>query len=75
MTRIKPKRYIVWFHDRDIDLSNPGEALRYYEQVLTYGRAEDIRELDLSLIREYLPRMNLPRPVRRLWEDYFNAHR
>ncbi|MGI6162853.1 MAG: hypothetical protein ACOYEQ_02865 [Bacillota bacterium] len=29
--RIKPKKHIVWFHDREIDLSDPTEALRYYE--------------------------------------------
>ncbi len=50
MIGMKPKRHIVWFHDRDIDLSNPGEALRYYEQVLTHGRAEDIRQLDLDAV-------------------------
>ncbi len=72
---MKPKRHIIWFHDREIDLSDPSQAARYYEQVLTHGRAEDIRELDLSLIREHLPKMRLPVPVRRLWEDYLDAHR
>jgi hypothetical protein len=73
--RIKPKKHIVWFHDREIDLSDPTEALRYYEQVLTHGRAEDIRELDLTDVRKYLPDMKLPRAVRHLWEDYFHAFR
>jgi len=74
VTRVKPKRHIVWFHDREIDLSDPAQVRRYYEQVLTHGRAEDVRELDISAIRQYLPAMNLPRPIRHLWEDYLDAH-
>lgn len=74
MTTVKPKRYIVWFHDRDIDLSDPRQAKVYYEQVLTHGRAEDVAGLDQGTIRRLLPEMNLPSAVRRLWEDWFDAH-
>ena len=38
----------------------------------THGRAEDIAELDWEEIKQLLPELNLPKEVRRLWEDYFN---
>lgn len=74
MSRIKPKRYIVWFHDREIDLGDPAQEKRYYEQVLTRGRAEDVATLNRETIRRLLPEMRLPEAVRHLWEDWFHAH-
>lgn len=75
MSKIRPKRHIVWFHDREIDLSDPAQEQRYFQQVLTHGRAEDVAALDLTAIRRLLPNMHVPPAVRRLWEDWFNAHR
>lgn len=70
MIKIKPPRHIVWFHDRDVDLDDADQRKRYYEQVLTYGRAEDVAKLEKEEIRRLLPEMRLPTTVRRLWEDY-----
>ena len=75
MTKVRPKRHIVWFHDREIDLRDPAQQLRYYEQVLTHGRAEDIAALDERTIQRLLPDMLLPANVRRLWEDWLDARR
>lgn len=68
---MKPKRYIVWSKD-EIDLNDPWQRKWYIQQVLTHGRAEDIAELDWNEIKQLLPELNLPKEVRRLWEDYFN---
>ncbi|MBI5166243.1 MAG: hypothetical protein HY998_00695 [candidate division NC10 bacterium] len=68
---MKPKRYIVWSTDKEIDLNDPWQRKWYINQVLTYGRAEDIAELDWDEVRRLLPELNLPLRVRRLWEDYF----
>ncbi len=71
--KIKPKRYIVWSTDKEIDLDDPRQRKWYIEQVLSHGRAEDIAELNWDEVRRLLPELNLPGRVRRLWEDYF-AH-
>jgi len=65
------KRYIVWSKN-EIDLADPWQRKWYIQQVLTHGRAEDIAELDWEEIKQLLPEINLPKEVRRLWEDYFN---
>jgi hypothetical protein len=68
---MQPKRYIVWSKN-DIDFKDPWQKKWYIQQVLTHGRAEDIAELDWVEIKRLLPEFNLPKPVRLLWEDYFN---
>jgi len=68
--KIKPKRYIVWSTD-EIDLDDPWQRKRYIEDVLTYGRTEDIIELDLTEVRKILPELEVPKEVRRLWNDFF----
>jgi len=73
MTKIKPKSYIVWSTNKEIDLDDPWQRKWYIKQVLTHGRAEDIAELDWEEIKELLPELDLPKELRSLWEDYFNA--
>ena len=68
---MQPKRYIVWSKN-EIDLADPWQRKWYIQQVLTHGRAEDIAELDWEEIKRLLPEINLPKDVRRLWEDYFD---
>jgi hypothetical protein len=68
---IKPKRYIVWSTDREIDIENPFLRKWYIKQVLTKGRAEDIAELDWDEIKKLLPELELPKEIKSLWEDYF----
>lgn len=67
---MQPKRYIVW-SKKDIDLSDPWQRKWYIQQVLTYGRTEDIAELDWDEVKKILPEFNLAKDIRRLWEDYF----
>jgi hypothetical protein len=69
--RMRPKRYIVWSTNKEIDLNDPWQRKWYIGEVLANGRAEDIAELDWEEVRRLLPELNLPRRVRRLWEDYF----
>jgi len=69
--KIKPKRYIVWSTNKEIDLDNPSQRKWYIEEVLSNGRAEDIAELDWDEVRRLLPELNLPKRIRHLWEDYF----
>jgi hypothetical protein len=69
-----PRRYIVW-SKKDIDLSDPFQKKWYLTQVLTHGNAEDVAELDWSEIKLMLPDLNLPRYIRRLWEDILDVNR
>ncbi len=68
---MRPKRYIVWSTNKEVDLTDPWQRKWYIKQVLTHGRTEDIAELDWDEVRRLLLELNLPRRVRRLWEDYF----
>lgn len=69
--KIKPKRYIVWSTDKEIDLDDLFQRKWYIEQVLSHGRAEDVAELDWVEIKRLLPELNVPARVRKLWEAYF----
>lgn len=68
---VRPKRYIVWSTDKEIDLNDPWQKKWYIGEVLCNGRAEDIAELDWIEVKRLLPELNLPQRVRKLWEGYF----
>lgn len=57
MTKIRPKRYIVWSTNKEIDLSDPWQRKWYIGEVLSNGRAEDIAELDWDEVRKLLPEL------------------
>lgn len=69
---MRPKRYIVW-STNDIDLTDPFQRTWYLKQVLTHGRAEDIAALDWDELERLIPRLDLPREISALWEEYFKA--
>ena len=66
-----PPRHIVWSTDR-VDLSDPFQRRWYLRQVLMNGRAEDIRQLDLSEVERELDDLQLPAHLVRLWTRFFN---
>ena len=72
MTLVNPPRYIVWSTDQ-LDLSDPYQRRWYLQQVLTHGRSEDIRSLDLEEIRRELENLNLPPDVYSLWKSFLMA--
>ncbi|MGD2085484.1 MAG: hypothetical protein PVH61_04790 [Candidatus Aminicenantes bacterium] len=67
-----PKKYIVWSKD-ELDLQDPFQKKWYYRQVLMNGRTEDVAAIDWEEIKKYLPGLNLPAHINRVWESYFNA--
>lgn len=67
------KRYIVWSKNK-IDMTDKWQKKWYIQQVLTYGRAEDIAELNWEEIRLFLDEITLPLNVKRLWQDYLSTH-
>ena len=71
---MQTKRHIVW-SKKEIDLNDDFQKRWYMQQVLTYGRAKDIQELNLEEIKENLHYITLPREVKKLWKNYFNAER
>ena len=72
MTTLRPPNYIVWSTDQ-VDLSDPFQRRWYIQQVLTHGRAEDIRSLDLDEIAVVLDELILPEDVRSLWQSFFKT--
>ena len=68
MTSFHPRRHIVWSTDR-LDLSDPFQRRWYLRQVLTHGRAEDIRTLDFAEIRRELENLDLPPDIYSLWKS------
>ena len=67
-----PPPHIVWSTDR-IDLSDPYQRRWYLRQVLTHGRAQDIRNLDLEEIRRDLEELELPPEVYSLWKSFLTT--
>ena len=65
----KPPRHIVWSTDT-VDLSDPFQRRWYLRQVLLYGRAEDVRTLDLGEVANQLSDLNLPPHVESLWRAF-----
>ncbi len=72
--KIRPKRYIVW-SKKEVDISDPFQKKWYMKQVLTHGRTEDIVLLEWREIKAFLPELNLPKEIKRLWEDYFDVRK
>jgi len=69
MAVLRPPIYIVWSTDK-IDLSDPFQLRWYMQQVLTHGRMEDIRALDLEEVAAVLDNLSLPEDVRSLWQRF-----
>lgn len=74
MTTLHPPAYIVWSTDQ-IDLSDPFQRCWYIQQVLTHGRAEDIRTLSLDEVAAVLDEIILPEDVRSLWQRFLETRR
>ena len=62
-------RHIVWSTD-SLDLNDPFQRRWYVQQVLSHGRTEDVRALDLKEVARLLPDLDLPDHIDRLWRLY-----
>ena len=71
---ITPARHLVWSTDK-IDLEDPFQRKWYIRQVLTHGRAEDIRRLDLQEVECLLDVLLLPSDVCATWRRYLEWRR
>ena len=69
MAVFHPPRHIVWSTDH-LDLSDPFQRRWYLRQVLLHGRAEDIRQLDLTEVERELDELHLPDNLLRLWKRF-----
>ena len=63
------------FWDYDIsekDLDNENTFVFYLSRILNNGCYQDVREIPVEIIREYLGRLHLSRKVRKFWEWYLH---
>ena len=72
MTILHPPTYIVWSTDQ-VDLSDPFQRRWYIQQVLTYGRMEDVCAMNLDEIEAVLDELFLPENVRSLWQVFLES--
>lgn len=69
---IHPPRHLVWSTDT-IDLRDPFQKRWFLRQILMYGRAQDIRALELAEIEKELDNLDLPEEIKRLWQRYLES--
>jgi hypothetical protein len=65
----KIPRYIVWSTDH-VDQSDPFQRRWLLRQILTHGKAEDIRALDWDEIKRELDYLDLPQEIDSLWRTF-----
>jgi len=65
-------RYIVW-STNTIDRTDPFQRRWLLRQILTYGRAQDIRALDLREVARELPVLDLPPHIHNLWQKFLES--
>lgn len=76
--KVIPKRYLFWFlkKGKPLDLTEPSVLDMYVQQIITRGRAEDVKVLlekvNLEEFKRSLRRIGgfLPKDVRKFWEDF-----
>ena len=66
---VHPPRHLVWSTDK-IDLNDPFQKRWLLRQTLMYGRAEDIRGLNLDEIKQALVELDLSSEIVSLWRRY-----
>lgn len=67
-------RHILWSTDT-LDLTDPFQRTWYLRQALMYGRAEDIRSLDLDEVARRLDDLDLPPALDDLWRRFLEMRR
>lgn len=75
--RIVAEKRLFWFlkDKARLDLSDPGMLEMYIQQIITHGRAKDIKtlfsRLGLAQFKDAFRRVSrfLPFEVRKFWED------
>jgi hypothetical protein len=59
-------RHLVWSTDR-LDLTDPFQRRWLLRQILTHGKEQDIRDLDLGEVERELDHLDLPPDIDNLW--------
>jgi hypothetical protein len=65
---VKVNRRLIWDYPQDAPPDDEAFRRWYVARVLTRGGIEDVRAVGLETIREYLPRIVIPRHIREFWE-------
>ena len=66
-------KHFLWGYDWKVEEYEREEFKRWYiARVLSRGLAEDVRGVGILLIKEYLPKISLPKSIRESWEFFFS---
>ena len=66
---------LIWDYDFKRDYNTEEFKKWYISRVLSCGTKEDLRQLGITMIRQYFLKLNLPNGIRGFWKWYFNyAH-
>lgn len=79
---VTPKKHLFWFLKEGVqlNLTEPAVLDMYVQQVITRGRADDVKSLmktiDLEQFKKALERIArfIPVEVRKFWEDFIGGH-
>lgn len=70
---MKVNKIFLWDYDWKEEQYESEEFKRWYiARVLSRGTMQDIRDVGIPLIKEYLPKITIPLRIRRYWEFYFS---
>lgn len=76
-------KHLFWFlkDGVEIDLEKPSDLDPYVQQIITYGRTDDIKKLlkqvNILQLKLSIKRLNpfLPLEIRRFWENFFGNNK
>jgi len=67
---------LCWDYDiKEDDLKQEDVLILYISKVLSHGTLRDVQGIPVELVLTYLPRLYLPRQIRRFWEWHLGISR
>jgi len=80
--KVKADKRLFWFlkDGIELDLNDPSQMDMYIQQVITYGKTDDVRKalktVGYSHFKESFLRIRhfTPSEVRKFWEDFFGIN-
>jgi len=69
--KLSINKSLIWDYDFKGRTDTPEFKKWYIARVLSCGRMEDVRQIGLTVIKDYFPQLNLSLRIKKFWEWYF----